>query len=131
MTNVLGLLTRRPLLFYIVLALVPLGCGSSEPGVVLYVSADDHIARQVVHAFERETGIRVDTVGDTEQTKTTGLVNRLRAERNNPQADVFWSSEVFHTVNLAEEGVLDEYEPSTGGEWPAGFRDPQHRWYGF
>ena len=127
----LGRLTRRPLPFCVVLASVAGGCSPSEPGVVLYVSADDHIARQVVGAFERETGIRVDTVSDTEQTKTTGLANRLRAERNNPQADVFWSSEVFHTVNLAEEGVLDEYEPSTGGEWPAGFRDPQHRWYGF
>ncbi|MHC5009094.1 MAG: hypothetical protein ACYTGF_17245 [Planctomycetota bacterium] len=88
----LGRLTRRPLPFCVVLASVAGGCSPSEPGVVLYVSADDHIARQVVGAFERETGIRVATVGDTEQTKTTGLANRLRAERDNPQADVFWSS---------------------------------------
>jgi iron(III) transport system substrate-binding protein len=131
MTNMLGLLTRRPLPFCVVLAIASVGCSSSDPGVVLYVSADDHVARQVVQAFESETGIRVSTVGDTEQTKTTGLANRLRAERDNPQADVFWSSEIFHTINLAEEGVLEAYEPRTATDWPGGFRDPQHRWYGF
>jgi iron(III) transport system substrate-binding protein len=131
MTSMLGRLTRRPLPFCVVLASVAGGCSPSEPGVVLYVSADDHIARQVVGAFERETGIRVATVGDTEQTKTTGLANRLRAERDNPQADVFWSSEIFNTINLAEEGVLEAYEPRTATDWPRGFRDPQHRWYGF
>ena len=126
-----GLWTRPTYLLSIVLAFASVGCSSSEPGVVLYVSADDHVARQVVQAFERETGIRVDTVGDTEQTKTTGLANRLRAERDNPQADVFWSSEIFNTINLAEEGVLEAYVPRTATDWPSGFRDPQHRWYGF
>ncbi|MHC4218468.1 MAG: extracellular solute-binding protein [Planctomycetota bacterium] len=106
-------------------------CSSSEPQVVLYVSADDHIARQVTQAFERQTGIRVAAVGDTEQTKTTGLANRLRAERDNPQADVFWSSEVFNTINLAEEGVLEGYVSGAATDWPRGLRDPDHRWYGF
>ena len=113
------------------LLLVLPGCGADEPRVVLYVSADDHIARQVVRAFETQSGIRVDMVGDTEQMKTTGLVNRLRAEKDNPQADVFWSSEVFHMNQLAEEGVLDEYvSPATTGG-PDAFRDPANRWYGF
>jgi iron(III) transport system substrate-binding protein len=84
-----------------------------------------------MRAFEHQTGIRVGAVGDTEQTKTTGLANRLRAERNRPQADVFWSSEVFNTINLAEEGVLDGYEPGAAPGWPEGFRDAHHRWYGF
>ena len=109
------------------------GCGRSAESdrVVLYVSADDHIARQVIDRFQNETGIRVDLVGDTEQQKTTGLALRLLAERDNPQADVFWSSEVFHTIKLAEEGVLEKYvSPATAG-WPASFRGPGHRWYGF
>jgi iron(III) transport system substrate-binding protein len=131
MTNMSGARARPAVPLSIALAIASAGCSPSEPGVVLYVSADDHVAREVVHAFERETGIRVDTVGDTEQTKTTGLANRLRAERDNPQADVFWSSEIFNTINLAEEGVLEAYEPGTATEWPPGFRDPQHRWYGF
>lgn len=99
--------------------------------MVLYVSADEHIARQVVAAFEAETGIHVQLVGDTEAKKTTGLVERLRAEADNPQADVFWSSEVFLTIALAQEGVLARYESDATADWPAAFRDEQGRWYGF
>lgn len=85
------------------------GCGAEAPKVVLYVSADDHVTRPVVRAFEEETGFRVQVVPDTEEMKTTGLGNRLIAERDNPQADVFWSSEIFNTVRLAEEGVVERW----------------------
>jgi len=85
------------------------GCGAEAPAVVLYVSADDHVTRPVLLAFQEATGIHVHVVGDTEEMKTTGLANRILAERDNPQADVFWSSEVFNTVRLAEAGVLDRW----------------------
>lgn len=107
------------------------GQGSDQPTVILYVSADDHIARQVKTAFEEETGIRVDMVGDDEAKKTTGLVNRLRDEQDNPQADVFWSSEIFMTIALAEEGVLAPHESAATADWPARWRDEENRWYGF
>ena len=61
------------------------------------------MAHQLVDAFEARTGISVLLVGDTEATKTTGLVQRLRAEQNSPRADVFWSSEIFQTIRLAQE----------------------------
>jgi iron(III) transport system substrate-binding protein len=99
--------------------------------VVLYVSADEYLARLVVDRFERETGLRVALVGDTELKKTTGLVERLRAEHDHPQADVFWSSEVFQTLDLADEGVLASYAGPAEAGWPAEHHDPEHRWYGF
>jgi iron(III) transport system substrate-binding protein len=108
------------------------GCHAEDgPEVVLYVSVDEHLARQVLRDFEDETGIRVRMVGDTEAKKTTGLVERLRAERDAPQADVFWSSEVFQTIDLAEEGVLDPFTPASLADWPAAYRDADGRWYGF
>ena len=119
--------------FVAVLLLTLAGCGRSadEPRVVLYVSADEHLARQVVREFREQTGVRVDLVSDVEAKKTTGLVQRLRAERDNPQADVFWSSEVFMTIQLAEAGVLEPYESEATADWPSTYRDPDHRWYGF
>ena len=102
-----------------------------EPHVVLYVSADEHVAREVITAFEAETGIRVRTVGDTEARKTTGLAERLRAERGAPRADVFWSSEIFMTIELADEGVLAPLEIEEAATWPSVFRDPEGRWFGF
>lgn len=102
-----------------------------RPVVVVYVSADEHIARQVIDAFEREAGIRVLMVGDSEARKTTGLVERLIAEKNRPQADVFWSSEVFMTIDLAQAGVLREHRSTATADWPKAFRDELDRWYGF
>ncbi len=109
-----------------------IGCGHSDltPSVVLYVSADEHLARQIIAVFEKETGIRVDILGDSELKKTTGLVERLRAERDNPKADVFWSSEVFMTIALAEEGVLAAHHSTVTEHWPAGYRDLAGKWYG-
>jgi iron(III) transport system substrate-binding protein len=108
------------------------GCGDSDtPEVVLYVSADDYVAREVVAAFEAAHDIRVRMVGDTEAQKTTGLVERLRSERDAPVADVFWSSEVFLTVALADEGILIPSAPATAADRPASSRDADGRWHGF
>lgn len=107
-------------------------CSSrDEPSVTLYVSADEHLAREIVHVFEKETGIRVDLVTDTEVKKTTGLVERIRAEKANPLADVFWSSEVFMTIELAKDALLAPHISETTKDWPAACRDKDHRWHGF
>jgi iron(III) transport system substrate-binding protein len=98
---------------------------------VLYVSADEHIARQVIEAFEKESGIRVLMVGDTEAKKTTGLANRLVTEKESPQADVFWSSEVFMTIELAEQGILAPFDSEIVRDWPKAVCDEQKRWFGF
>ena len=105
--------------------------GCERPEVVLYASADSHLARAVVEAFRAETGLRVALVADTEATKTTGLARRIQAERDRPQADVFWSSEVFWTVRLAAEGLLAPHVTETTRPWPREYRDPEHRWHGF
>jgi len=111
-------------------------CGGSDDGadagqVTLYVSADDYVMRPIVAAFEEESGLGVRVLGDTEATKTTGLVQRLRSERDAPRADVFWSSEVFLTIRLAEEGLLAPLEDPALDGWPSSLRDAQRRWHGF
>ena len=53
------------------------GCSESPATVVVYTSVDDVFARPVAERFERETDIRVRLVPDTEETKSTGLLNRL------------------------------------------------------
>ena len=108
------------------------GCwGDNRPTVVLYVSADDHIARKVIDAFEKESGTRVLMVGYTEVKKTAGLIDRLRAEKDKPQADVFWSSEVFMTIDLADDGVLEPHTSAATANWPAKYKDAENRWHGF
>lgn len=114
------------------------GGGEREPArsVVLYTSADDYLVDQVVAAFEQRTGIDVLVVGDTEATKTVGLYQRLLNEKGAAVADVWWSSEPFYTVRLANDGVLAPFtaaraESELGGDWPASMRGAGDMWYGF
>ncbi len=121
--------TAARLLSIAAVALVA-GCGRRE-AVVVYVSADEGVARPILAAFEKETGIAVEPVFDTEATKTTGLAQRLRAERDRPRADLFWSSEIAFTITLAEEGVLAKASGPELDAWPAAWRDADQRWFAF
>jgi len=107
------------------------GDGEDTERVVLYCSVDQAIAEPIITAFEKQTGIRVATRFDTEASKTVGLVQKLRAEKAFPAADVFWSSEVFYTIRLAREGLLAPYDGKEVRSWPTQFADPQRRWYAF
>src|SRR5687767_10434530 len=108
------------------------GCdrGGDEADVVLYTSIDEPVARAVIDAFEAETGHNVRLVTDTEATKSVGLAERLRAEKNRPQADVWWGNEPFHTIALAEEGLLAPYDFPAAADIDPQFKDPQSRWAG-
>lgn len=101
-----------------------------RPTITLYSSVDDYVLREVVAAFEAQTGIAVDVLGDTEATKTFGLVERLLAERESPQADVWWSSEPFGTIRLDDAGVFRSYPPGAPGGWPETLIGPEARWIG-
>lgn len=98
--------------------------------VVLYCSVDQAYAEPVIAEFEKQTGIEVAARFDTEASKTVGLVQKIRAEAAAPVADVFWSSEVFHTIRLARENLLAPYSSDRTKDWQALFRDPNGRWYG-
>jgi len=104
---------------------------SKQPQVVLYCSVDQNIAEPIIAHFEKQYNIKVLARYDTEATKTVGLVQRLRAEASATMADIFWSSEVFHTIRLAEEGLFAPYHSDQTVDWPRNFSHPKGFWYGF
>jgi len=99
--------------------------------VVVYCSVDPEFARDILGAFEKQTGVKVVVRYDEEATKTTGLVQRLRAEADHPAADVLWSGECFQTIALADEGILAPYRGPAAKDWPSQFADPTGRWHAF
>lgn len=112
-------------------------CGSSSTttesprSVTVYVSTDRVFSEPVLQEYQRRSGVTVNAVYDTEETKSTGLANRLIAETNRPQADVFWSNEPVRTVVLKARGVLAPYRSPNAEGIPAGLRDPEGYWTGF
>lgn len=119
-------------LFVIILASIIFNQNSNkENKVVVYVAHDQDYSEPVLKEFEKRTGIKVEAVYDTETTKTTGLVNRLIAERDNPKADVFWNNEVSRTIVLKRMGILERYISPNSKDIPDIFKDPEGYWTGF
>jgi len=103
--------------------------GSGE--VVVYTSVDDVFARPICEAFARDTGIIVQLVPDTEETKSTGLLNRLIAEKARPRCDVFWSGDPIRAAILKSKGVSTTYVSSQAAALPKLYSDPEGHWTGF
>lgn len=128
---------RRLAVAILILGLTAAGaCRQSDPGdrartVTIYVSTDRVFSEPVLREYERRSGVTVNPVYDTEETKSTGLANRLLAEKARPQADVFWSNEPVRTLVLKARDVLAPYKSPSAQGIPAALVDPQGYWTGF
>jgi iron(III) transport system substrate-binding protein len=108
------------------------GCSDPPQGeVVVYVSEDQVFSEPILKDFERETGITVRAVFDTEETKSTGVMNRLLAEKENPQADVYWANEPIRAEVLKLQGVTVPYVSPSAQGIPESYKDPDGHWTGF
>lgn len=109
------------------------GCPSGRPDgqVVVYTSVDQVYADRLFRAFTNETGVRVLPVYDTEAGKTTGLYQRLLAERHHPTADVFWNNEICRTIQLADEGIGADLSGLVPDDLPRRWVDSAGRWAAF
>jgi iron(III) transport system substrate-binding protein len=102
-----------------------------ETVVVVYVSEDQVFSEPILKDFERDTGIGVRAVYDTEETKSAGAMNRLIAERTNSQADVYWANEPIRAEVLRQKGVSAPYRSPSAQGIPEQFRNAEGYWTGF
>jgi iron(III) transport system substrate-binding protein len=108
------------------------GAAAAAPGeLVVYATVDDVFARPIAEQFAAAIGIAVKLVPDTEETKSTGLLNRAIAEKNRPQADVFWSGDPIRAEILKLRGVSASYRSPNAEGLPAEYSDPDGYWTGF
>jgi len=110
-----------------------LGCNShtTQKSVTIYVSEDQVFSEPVLKVFEKQTGIKVNAIYDTEESKSTGVMNRLIAEKNNPQADVYWANEPIRAEVLRQKGILTPYKSPNAQGIPSRFIHPEYYWTGF
>jgi len=99
--------------------------------VVIYTSVDQNYSESLFEQFEDETGIIVKAVYDIESSKTTGLINRLKAEKDNPICDVFWNNEFVQTMELDSEGMFETLELDQMDFREDIFKEDNANWIGF
>jgi hypothetical protein len=122
--------TMRSRIFFIavLIAASVLGCGrdsgtnSATSEIVLYSSIDEPYLTPLLKRFEQQTRIHVRVVTDTEATKSAGWPRKIEAEKDHPQADVYWGNEIFHTISLAERGSFRAVSSASAEDVPARWR---------
>lgn len=107
------------------------GCAgkrSDQNTVVVYVSEAQVFAEPILRDFEKASGITVQAVYDS---KTAGVIDRLIAESNTPQADVYWANEPVRAELLKQRGISAPYASLNAAGIPPQFKDPDGHWTGF
>jgi len=106
-------------------------CRDSANEVTPYTSVDQVFSEPVFLAFEEHSGVVVRGVFDTEETKSTGVLNRIIAEANAPQADVFWSGDPARAFVLIARGLVEPYRSPNAARIPPRYRADDGAWTGF
>jgi iron(III) transport system substrate-binding protein len=122
--------TRNRRLAVAALGVIALGCQRDRCDVNVYTSVDQVFAQPVFQTYEKNTGQRVCAVFDTEETKSTGVLNRLIAEAAHPHADVFWSGDPVRPFLLHDRGLLVAYVSPSAAGVPAAFKATDGMWTG-
>ena len=118
-------------LLIVLITIFTFSCNSNSKQVVVYTSVDQIFSEPVLKDFEKETGIKVKVLYDTEETKSTGVLNRIIAEKDNPQCDVFWSGDPIRAIVLKNKGITTAYKSPIAEDINAVFKDADHHWTGF
>lgn len=123
---------RYPLINMIALFMLMLtACGPSRDEVTVYCTVDQVFSEPILKDFEKETGIKVKVVYDTEETKSTGVMNRLIAEKDNPRCDVFWSGDPVRNGVLQSKSITEAYQSEQTRLIPDHFKEKNNHWIGF
>ncbi|WP_036225000.1 ABC transporter substrate-binding protein [Mesoaciditoga lauensis] len=79
---------------------------SSFAELIIYSSVDEANARKILNAFSRETGIKVKFVF----LSSGPALARLEAEKDNPQADVWFGAPMANHIIAKERGLTQPYK---------------------
>ncbi|RDW20797.1 extracellular solute-binding protein [Oceanobacillus chungangensis] len=97
-----------------------------EDKVVVYSPHGSDILSEFEKQFEEEYGIDMQFLDMGSQE----ILDRVRSETNNTQADVWWGAPQVNFDQAKEEGLLAEYKPSYADSLDELYHDEDWMWSG-
>src|SRR5258705_460699 len=122
--------TIRSAIFFLTLTLLvgAISCGRTpQASLLIYTPHGQDLLKDFVGRYKQahpDVEVQFLDMGSRE------ILDRVRAERNRPQADLWWGAAHTTFQTAAEENLLLPYRPSWADKVSAAARDPQDRWYG-
>jgi iron(III) transport system substrate-binding protein len=128
------LCTKLPY-FLLAMILSVLSCGQQESGdktaqedrIVVYSPHGKEMLGDFAKRFEAANpGVNVHW----QDMGSQNILDRMRSEKSNPQADIWWGAPSALFMNAADDGLLQPYRPSWADEIEPAHRDAADRWFG-
>ncbi len=116
----------------IVLSLLVLLCAGSISSafaeqVVVYSARNEHLIQPLFEAYTKETGVEVKFATG----KSGPLMERLKSEGENTQADVLMTVDAGNLWQATQEGLLRPVDSKMlQTNIPSHLRDPENNWFG-
>jgi iron(III) transport system substrate-binding protein len=104
------------------------GCSHDRRTILLIYSP--HGKDQLQDYAQKFMGAHPEIVVQWEEMAPSQILDRIRAERDNPRGDIWFGASTDLFDHAAREGLLEPYTPTWADEIPAEARDPVDRWYG-
>lgn len=115
------------------------GCGSSESKeaaespkggnqgkLTVYVGFQEDHALEAMKQFTKDTGIQAEMV----RMSGGEILAKIRAEKDNPQADVWYGGPADTFVAATSEGLLEPYKSPAAEKIDAKYKDKDGNWTG-
>lgn len=93
----------------------------------IYTSWPESFSTPLFNEFTKQTGIEIQFV----RQSAGELLARLRAEKDNPQADVFFSGPTDTYIAAKNAGLLDPYKGAAWNKIPDRYKDRDGYYAGF
>lgn len=103
----------------------PAAADALEKKVVIYSTHPESLLELVADEFEKKTGVKVEFIN-----LKGALVDRVRAEKSNPGADVMYGGPSSNYMELKSENIFAPCIPSWSNKIDPLFKDAQGYWYG-
>lgn len=96
-----------------------------EDKLVIYSTHPEDMLEVIVEGFTEKTGIEVDFINLKGE-----LADRVRAEKDNPQADIMYGGASSLYITMAEDGIFENVETTWFDDLDDDFKDAEGRWFG-
>ena len=94
------------------------------PILTIYTPLTEPEVSVYFDAFEKDTGIRVEW----EHLSTPDMLERVRQEQDAPRASVMFGGSSENYIAIAEQGLLEPYEPERLEQIADIYQDAAHMW---
>ena len=93
----------------------------------MYAGIDEQEALGLTKQFEKDTGVK------TSMVRMSGgeLLARVKAEKANPKASVWFGGPAESFIQAVDEGLLDTYNSPNAKDIPDRYKDKNKYWTGF